>query len=61
MGGEWFLKTAPFSPHWSWVGLILAEAPFVGLHLPLCGMNRNASSETLSTQSTGATHEESWE
>lgn len=33
----------------------------MGLNLPLCGMNRNVSSETLSTQSTRATHEESWD
>lgn len=60
-GGRMVSQNRPFPPHWSWVGLILAEAPSVGLHLPLCGMNRNVSSETLSTQSTGATHEESWE
>lgn len=53
-----FSKPLPF-PRRPWVGLILAEAPPVGLHLPLCGMNRKVSSETLSTQTSRATREES--
>lgn len=44
-GENGFSKLLPF-PRRPWVGLILAEAPSVGLHLPLCGMNRNVSSET---------------